>query len=438
MEGSPVRSQERVSISRLNESCDVQTFQGEIIRLLGFTFKHVEILFGIVEKDSSTIQLPAWIRSHLERQPSLQKRLDQGEIVEISAKGADNLSPRPAAAARSRVVLVPAVSENQLIAVIGFVCDLDSPPFLQEDIEIGRQLAQEAAPILARLQQVERLQRENQELRGYVREAERTSENTASLEAQTDLLDATLEMRSHQQRNIAHELRTPLAAIRGYVRMIVDGRGGEISETQKDYLRIVTDNTNRLIALIGWMSYVAELSAQYLKLSSFDFREIWTECAASSERELAGKSLKLTQQIADEPFRMIGDREKLAYVLKELVAVGIQLADAGGTLSVELSHGREKEVTFKLVERGAAIPASVLSKIYERSLNTVPQPMAQKKEPGAINLSAVYDIVGMHGGRVFVNSTAGPGATFLFTLPAVKTGEENSYEQAVNSGRRRR
>src|SRR5262249_10348148 len=154
--------------------------------------------------------------------------------------------------------------------------------------EIARQFAQEVAPILAKLQQFERLQLENQELRARVKEAERMSENRTLLGEQKNWLEATLEMRSQQQRNIAHELRTPLAAIRGYVRMIMDGRGGEINATQKDYLRIVTDNTNRLIALIGWMSYVAELSAQYLKLSSFDFREIWTECAVASERELAG------------------------------------------------------------------------------------------------------------------------------------------------------
>src|SRR5436853_3255960 len=97
--------------------------------------------------------------------------------------------------------------------------------------------------------------------------------------------------------------------------MILDGRGGEINDTQRQYLRIVTENTNRLIALVGWMSYVAELSAQHMKLSTFDFRDLWSDCVNRSQDKLAGKSLKLTQRVAEERFVLIGDREKLGYVL---------------------------------------------------------------------------------------------------------------------------
>ena len=98
----------------------------------------------------------------------------------------------------------------------------------------------------------------------------------------------------------------------------------------------------------------------------------------------------------------------------------------------------EKEVSFKLTETGAEIPPDALNKIFDRPFNTVTKPTAQNTDSSAISLSGVYDIVGMHGGRVFVNSIAGQGATFLFTLPAVMSGEENSHEQAVNSSRRRR
>ena len=61
----------------------------------------------------------------------------------------------------------------------------------------------------------------------------------------------------------------------------------------------------------------------------------------------------------------------------------------------------------------------------------------QNKHDGHINLSRVYDIVGMHGGRLFVSSPAGEGSTFLFTLPTVTVGgEDKSHEQTVNFGRR--
>jgi signal transduction histidine kinase len=221
--------------------------------------------------------------------------------------------------------------------------------------------------------------------------------------------------------------------------MIVDGRGGEINSTQKEYLRIVTDNTNRLIGLVSWMSYVAELTAQHLALSTFDLRDVWAECVNSTRQNFADKSLELKARIPDDPFVVVGDREKLAYVLTDLISVAGRFSNASGTVSAELSRGREKEVTFKITETGAAIPADALNKIFERSFNAISKPVSQPADPDSINLSGVYDVVGMHGGRVFVNSNAGQGATFLFTLPAVSMGgEENSHEQAVNSGRRRR
>src|SRR5204862_7473080 len=101
-------------------------------------------------------------------------------------------------------------------------------------------------------------------------------------------------------------------------RLILDGRGGEINDTQRQYLRIVTDNTNRMISLVAWMTYVAELSAQHLTLSTFDFRDVWTESAKQAQQQLTAKSLKLTQQIADEPFILIGDRDKLADAVNDI------------------------------------------------------------------------------------------------------------------------
>src|SRR5262249_7661695 len=267
--------------------------------------------------------------------------------------------------------------------------------------------------------------------------AEFAGENRAALTKEKNMLGATLQMRPNQQINLAHELRTPLAAIRGYTRMILDGRGGEINEKQKEYLRIATDNTNRLITLVSWMSYVADLNTQPLKLKSFDFRDLWLERANASEDRLAEKSLKLTHEISEESFLIIGDGEKLGHLLEELMAVAAKLADGGGTIAAELSHGRDRELSFKLSLKGPPMAPGVLNTIFDRPFNTFGKPKAPNKEASVINLSVVYDIVGMHGGRVFVK-TGGHGATFLFTLPAVIAGEENSHEQAVNSGRRRR
>jgi signal transduction histidine kinase len=281
------------------------------------------------------------------------------------------------------------------------------------------------------------LRRQNRELSSKTAELNSLQDEISMLMEQRTVLDALLQMRSHQQVNVAHELRTPLAAIRGYTRMIVDGRSGEVNDTQREYLRIVTENTNRLITLVGWMSYLADLSTHHFNLSTFDFRELWAASANRIQAKLSEKSLQLVERVSNDPFVMMGDREKLAGVLDEILAVGIRLAETGGTLTAELSRGREMEVVFKLAGKGAGIAADVLGKIFDRSSNMLTKP-GQADEPNAVNLCGVYDVVGMHGGRVFVNSTAGQGTTFSFTLPAITASEESSHDQTIHSGRRRR
>jgi signal transduction histidine kinase len=290
-----------------------------------------------------------------------------------------------------------------------------------------------------RLQEVEKLRRENQRLAAAAEDGARMEERLGRLLQEKTALNAVNQIWSHLQVNVAHELRTPLAAIRGYVRMILDGRGGEVNDTQRGYLRSVCDNTDRLINTVSWMSYVAELSARHFKLSTFDLREVWAECAAASHELLREKAVQLTQQISQEEFVITGDREKLAYAISELLVTAVRFSTAGGTIAAEFSHGREREVIVRISQKGSPIPADTLDRIFDRPFNTIVPTAEQNVDAGALNLSGAYDYVGMHGGRVFVVSTAGQGATLMFTLPAVKLGgEEKTHEQAINSGSRRR
>jgi signal transduction histidine kinase len=121
----------------------------------------------------------------------------------------------------------------------------------------------------------------------------------------------------------------------------------------------------------------------------------------------------------------MGDREKFVYVFTQLLVAAVQFTDAQGQISAEFSHGRNREITVKVSGNGTGIPPETLNKIFDRSFNAIPAAPKSLSDAGEISLSGVYDVVGMHGGRMFVNSAAGKGSTFLFTLPAVKfDGEE--------------
>ncbi|HYR88864.1 MAG TPA: GAF domain-containing sensor histidine kinase [Terriglobia bacterium] len=414
MEGSPVRGEYRKRDTHPVREGKIQIFRAELTRLLSSQLPNTEGFLALIDK-SRGLHFPAWVRVHLDRRPALYEKLERGEVVGISHTE-ENPVPRPAASARSNVLLIPVIDDTVLYGVIGLVYPMDGPHLSHEGLETVRQFAQHAAPVLAREEEIEALLQEIKSLKSLIR------------------------MGAHSQSNLAHELRTPLAAVRGYARMILDGRAGEISNTQRDYLTVITENANRLIHLVSWMSHVAQQSAHNFKLSTFDLRNVWTDCVASQEAALRHKSINLVQHIPDESFAMIGDQEKMSYVLSYLIAIALRLNHSEGRITAEFSHGREQEVTIKITSDGEDIPSEMLGKIFERSVNAIPALPPQNADVSEFSLSGIYDVIGMHGGRVFVNSKPGAGATFLFTLPAVVIdGEEKSdHEQAVNSSRRRR
>ncbi len=414
MEGSPVRGEYRKRNTHPNLEGHIQIFRSELTQLLSARLPNTEGFFALTDR-SKGFHLPAWVRAHLERHPALYQKLEQGELVSISHTE-EKPVPRPAASTQCNVLLIPVVDDAILFGVIGLVYPMDGPPLSNEVLETVRQFARFAAPVLAREETIDGLREELKSLKSLI------------------------QMRSHSQANLAHELRTPLAAVRGYARMILDGRAGEISNTQRDYLTVITENANRLIHLVSWMSHVAQQSAQNFKLSTFDLRNVWAECVASQEAALRQKSINLSQTIPDESFAIIGDQEKMSYVFSYLVAIALKLNHQEGRLTAEFSHGREQEVTIKITSNGDDIPSDMLGKIFERSVNAIPAVPPQNADVGEFSLSGIYDVIAMHGGRVFVSSKPGAGATFLFTLPAILIDEEekSGHEQAVNSGRRRR
>jgi signal transduction histidine kinase len=435
MGGSPVRGPSKLSIVQLNQVKTIQDFQGELIRLLRADLPHTEVFFGVRDRETRMLYVPAWVRLHLEKHPALAVKLEQGAMVGIS-HAEESSVPRPAAAARSSIVLIPVIDDDVLCGAIGLISPLDGAQLSVEDIESVRQLANDAAPILGRLQEIERLTARNQELAGAAQRSVDVETNLGKVANEKTHLDALLKIGWHVQSNIAHELRTPLAAIRGYARMILDGRTGEVTDTQRDYLRIINENTNRLINIANWMTHLADLSAQHFSLAPCDLGNIWADVLGKNQETIASKSLNFSERIPDQRFEIVGDAEKLSYAFNQLIGAAVKLSDSGATVSAEFSRGREQEVMVKISVSSSGVAPEALNKVFDGSVNAG---TAGTPETDQIHksLTAVHEIVGLHGGRMFVNSTSGQGSTLLFTLPAITVGgEDKSNEQAINISRR--
>src|ERR1043165_5301445 len=111
MEGSPVRGHNRLRIARLSESRDLEGFQTDLVHIVSTELPHTEAFFGLFDTTSKVLQVPSWVRSHLERHPALHKKLEQGEMAGIGHTD-ENPALRPASSVRSSVVLIPLIAEG--------------------------------------------------------------------------------------------------------------------------------------------------------------------------------------------------------------------------------------------------------------------------------------------------------------------------------------
>lgn len=409
----------------LNGAPSLSEFQATLLHSIASQLHHGKILISFRPTDSEPLDFDqfifaddpppisnSWLRSHMERHPELVRKLQQSEMVGITHLEGST-TPQPATGVRRNLLLSPVVVGSELAGVIGLALPVEALQQSEDEVDLIRQVSHYTSPILARLQELERLR---------------------AIEREIQSLKAISEMQSHLQANVAHELRTPLATVRGYTRMILDGRAGDIPQTQRDYLNIVSENSNRLINLVNWMSHVLQYGAQYLKVDSADLRDIWAESLKSSAAAIEEKSIQVKQQIPADSFSITCDRNKLEHVFNSLLTNAIRCSNIGGQVSIEFTHGRQGEITVKLSDSGGGAPAEQLNKIFERHYGSA------LPAPTELGLAGVYDIIGLHGGRLFVNSRTGEGSTYLFTLPAVCQGneEKSSDDQAVNPGRRRR
>ena len=208
------------------------------------------------------------------------------------------------------------------------------------------------------------------------------------------------ETRSGLIANLAHDLRTPFVSIRGYTKMMLEERAGPINSTQREYLTIVAENTNRVIQLLNDLLQLA--TKQPLRLEPFDVCSLWGEVLGLVRPSALGKSIRIMERIPAEPLVILGNRQKLMEVFAELLSNAVKFTDQGGEIIVEVSNNNPGDTTVKISGTGqseASTPGS------HDNLGT--------------GLSAIHDVIQSHGGRISVSNKTGEGVAFLITLPAL-------------------
>lgn len=220
-------------------------------------------------------------------------------------------------------------------------------------------------------------------------------------------------MRSEFVANVSHELKTPIAAIRGFAETLLDGDVD--GETQTSFLRTIYDESNRMGNLVSDLLELSKIEgAEY---TANPGRIVLQDIIDRALHRLRAEADRHGIQLVSMPCREVtvwGDEDRLLQVFLNLMTNAIHYTSAGGqvTVNVEVLVDRVK---VHVNDSGIGIPPEHQERVFERFYR-VDRARSRASGGTGLGLAIVKHIVSAHGGEVGVSSESGTGSDFWFTL----------------------
>src|SRR5262245_18602132 len=231
-------------------------------------------------------------------------------------------------------------------------------------------------------------------------------------------LEAASQHKSQFVANMSHELRTPLSAILGYAELMQEGFYEPQGPKSLDALTRIRSNGKHLLGLINTVLDIAKIeSGQFsLNLGEYALENVVETVRAATEALAETKKLGLKTDVAKRLPLGVGDEQRLTQVLLNLVGNAIKFTDEGEVrISATTANGH---FAVSVTDTGPGIPIEEQKRVFEQ-FHQLDNSNTKAKGGTGLGLAIAKEIVEMHGGRIWVQSTTGEGATFQIELPIV-------------------
>lgn len=240
-------------------------------------------------------------------------------------------------------------------------------------------------------------------------------------------LKETEQFRKQYLGNVAHELKTPIFNIQGYISTLLDG-GLEDDLINHQYLERAEKSIDRLINIVNDLDTISKLESNMnrLVMEKFDIVALTKEIAEQAEMEADRKKIKIVIKGADNlpsPFWVLADKHYIGQVIVNLLINSIRYGKEGGVTRVHFRDMLDK-ILVEVEDNGLGISKEDLPRIFERFYRT---DKGRSREQGGtgLGLAIVKHIIEAHGERINVRSELGVGSTFSFTLKKVNLQDLN-------------
>ncbi len=241
------------------------------------------------------------------------------------------------------------------------------------------------------------------------------------------------QLKSQLLANMSHELRTPLNSIIGFSSVILKGIDGPINETQEQDVQQIHNAGQHLLGLINNVLDLSKIEADkmQLTLSTVNLKTIIQEVVEIANALTKQKPIELVVDIPDDIPLIEADSTRVRQILLNLLSNAVKFTDEGqiAVFVRAMPPGSSEEILIAVADTGIGIALEDQGKLFE----PFSQIQGMSSRPGSgtgLGLSICRHLVGLHHGRIWLESKPGEGSTFSFTLPI----RQSSQPLATSSG----
>ena len=221
--------------------------------------------------------------------------------------------------------------------------------------------------------------------------------------------------------NVAHELKTPLFTVQGYILTLIEGAINDKLIRDK-YLGRANKGVDRLVAIVKDLDMIAKLETEGLHMNIEVFNIIDLIQNVFDLLEMRSKKRNITLQfdkIYEFPVFVKADKERIEQVLINLIVNSVKYGKINGITTLGIESYTENKFIIKVVDNGEGIKQEHIPRLFERFYR-VDQSRSREQGGSGLGLSIVKHIIEAHHETMLINSVFKKGSEFSFTLKKAK------------------
>lgn len=246
---------------------------------------------------------------------------------------------------------------------------------------------------------------------------------TEAKRGENELIRANEILREHDRlksefvSTVSHELRTPLCIFKNILSNAMAGVMGKISPKLYDSLKTADANVDRLSRIVSNFLDISKIEAGTMDLNEtvLNAQSVVEDVVASMETLAQAKDIEVRLALCNNDLKIVADQDRLVQILTNLIGNAIKFIPVRGHIDVSVEDAGD-EVRFSVKDDGPGLSEDEISRIFDRFVQIHNLKGAGEHGTG-LGLPITKQLVELHGGRIWVESTVGEGCQFYFVLP---------------------